>query len=373
MYKHLDIIRKGQMKIETKIKRENGISLHYQIRKEIEKILKKSNFSSSPLPPEEKLAEMFGVSRGTIRRVLSDLVNQGTLHRIPGKGTFVNKRILSTERVTIFSPWSLKEPEIVHNPYGDVLLRGLSSSAAEKGFTLILKDLNRGEIEFSNATKESAGIVILNLRRSQKDITERIASFSIPVVVIGANLKRNDINYVAADNYGGIKEAVEYLISIGCKRLFFLGGNPDSYDTEERVNAFKKICKENLIDYGVKILENDIDWKEGTIKIMEELYRKGNLPDAFISGGIGVSLHIYEGAEKIGKEIGKDISFVGFDDFPICKFLSPPLTVISQPIELLAKEGLKLLEERIRSNYREKKQIILPTRLIIRKSCKGRR
>lgn len=360
------------MKIKTEIKREYGISLHYQVRKEIENLLKESDFSSTPLPQEEKLAEIFKVSRGTVRRALSDLVNQGVLYRIPGKGTFVNKKVLSTERITVFSPWLLhKEPEIAHNTYEDILLRALRRNAIEKGFTLVLKDFIKEEIEFSNSTKESAGMIILNPRRNNEDIIDRISSFSYPAIVIGANLKRKDIDYVASDNEGGVKEAIEYLLSLGNKNLFFLGGSPESYDTDERFNVFKKICEKKSIKYGIKILESDVNWREETIKLIKELNSKGVLPEGFICGGITLSLYVYEGIRSIGKEAGKDISVIGFDDFPVCTLLPPPLTAIYQPIEMMAKTGIELLEEKIRNNKREKKQIILPTKLIIRNSCKG--
>ena len=43
------------------------------------------------IPPERKIDEMFGVSRTTTRRALNELVNQGYLQRVQGKGTFVHR------------------------------------------------------------------------------------------------------------------------------------------------------------------------------------------------------------------------------------------------------------------------------------------
>jgi len=361
--------------MEIKIRREYGIALHYQIRKEIEKLIKREDFTSIPLPQEEKLAEKFKVSRGTVRRAISDLVNQGLLYRIPGKGTFVNKKSLSIEKITIFSPWHLHpEPEIAQNTYEDILLSALRNTIVGRNFSLILKNFEKEEIEFVNVTKESAGIIILNPKRNQKEIVDRISKFSLPSVFIGANLRRKDVNYVTVDNRNGTRKAVEYLIKLGHKKIFFIigSGSLNSYDNWERYEAFKEICEEKKISFEIKILEK-ANWREEILKFIEEINKKKNFPDGIITPNVTISLYVMEGIKKIKKKIPHDLSLISFDDFPICEHLNPPLTTISQPIKLLAEKGFEILLEKINNPETKPKQIILPTELISRNSCKERR
>lgn len=357
--------------MKMKIKREYGISLHYQIRKEIEKYIKENDFNDKPIPQEEKLAKIFNVSRGTVRRAILDLVNQGVLYRIPGKGTFVNKRTLSIEKITILSPWHLhKDPEIAQNSYEDILMRELRKIVIKSGYTIILRDFDREEIEFIGITKESSGIIILNPTKNHEEIINRMSKFKIPVVFIGANLERNDLNYVAVENKSGIRQAIDYLISLNHKYLFFIGGSPESYDTYERYEEFIDYCKKKKVKSDAVIIESHLNWEKEVEKIVYEYYENKNLPDAFITGGITLSLYLMDAVKKIKKKIPDDLSLIGFDDFPICSHLNPPLTTIFQPIDLLAKTGFELLEKRIKNPFLKPKQIILPTKLIIRNSCK---
>lgn len=81
----------------------NNISLSEQAKVSIKNYIKQMDLSkSNKLPREEKLAEIIGVSRVTIRAALNDLAGEGIIFRRQGKGTFVNVDSLNI-KVT-FSP-----------------------------------------------------------------------------------------------------------------------------------------------------------------------------------------------------------------------------------------------------------------------------
>lgn len=70
--------------------------LYRRLREELELLALDADLEDRrPLPPEPELMRRFGVSRGTVRRAVDDLVRAGLLRPEPGRGTFVNE----TERV----------------------------------------------------------------------------------------------------------------------------------------------------------------------------------------------------------------------------------------------------------------------------------
>ncbi|WP_456279033.1 GntR family transcriptional regulator [Bacillus sp. AK128] len=73
------------------INSDSPIPLHLQISQWLEKEIKKGIYDER-IPSERELMERFSVSRTTIREAVSRLVNEGTLTKIHGKGTYISKK-----------------------------------------------------------------------------------------------------------------------------------------------------------------------------------------------------------------------------------------------------------------------------------------
>ncbi len=83
----------------------SGIPLYIQIRERILEQIKNNEIrTGDKLPTEEEIARDTGVSRLTVRRAMDDLVAEGLLQRIRGKGTFVVSRRMARHysRLTSF-------------------------------------------------------------------------------------------------------------------------------------------------------------------------------------------------------------------------------------------------------------------------------
>lgn len=72
----------------------SGTSLHRQVYLVLRDRLLGGAFAAhEQLPPEPALCQQFGVSRITLRRAVADLVADGLLERVQGRGTFVTERV----------------------------------------------------------------------------------------------------------------------------------------------------------------------------------------------------------------------------------------------------------------------------------------
>jgi GntR family transcriptional regulator len=71
------------------------VPLHFQLRALLLAMIERGELQPGrPLPPERRLATEFGVSLAPVRQAILDLVKEGVLYRVRGKGTFLRDRQL---------------------------------------------------------------------------------------------------------------------------------------------------------------------------------------------------------------------------------------------------------------------------------------
>lgn len=75
------------------INKNSPIPLYYQLEEFIKELIEKGELRpGDALPPEREYAEQYQISRMTVRQAFTQLVNQGYLYRLQGKGTYVAER-----------------------------------------------------------------------------------------------------------------------------------------------------------------------------------------------------------------------------------------------------------------------------------------
>lgn len=73
--------------------------------------------------------------------------------------------------------------------------------------------------------------------------------------------------------------------------------------------------------------------------------------------------------KEYGWQVPRDISVIGFDDIPLCRLVDPELTTISQPTYEIGKQAMTMLLDLIEGKSIINGQVILPHKLVERKSC----
>ena len=75
-----------------------------------------------------------------------------------------------------------------------------------------------------------------------------------------------------------------------------------------------------------------------------------------------------EAARLAGRRIPEDLSVVGFDDLPISRWFSPPLTTVRQPLTEMGRIAAGMLAAMIEEREPHGRQVELATELIVRSS-----
>ncbi len=119
-----------------RLDRESPIPLYYQLKEILRSWITLGKFDTGgQFPPERELVEKYAVSRMTVRRALSELVNEGLLVREQGRGSFVVRPRVQEQlrRLTSFTE--------------DMKLRGVSTDSKIIDFRVVTDDAVAGKME----------------------------------------------------------------------------------------------------------------------------------------------------------------------------------------------------------------------------------
>jgi DNA-binding LacI/PurR family transcriptional regulator len=212
------------------------------------------------------------------------------------------------------------------------------------------------------------GIIFADIIGNRQQL-EEVLEQNIPCVVINNYIEDAQVNCIAIDNIGGAEAAVNYLVSLGHKRIAHISGDLVTQAAAQRLEGYKRALKKNNLGP-----ENDLifktDYSRGQARQAAEKLLKIDKPvTAVFTASDSMALEIMAVARELGKEIPRDLSIIGFDDNPSGLYGPVALTTVRQPLIKMAEESVKKLNLLLSKPKARIEKIFLPTELVIRESC----
>jgi LacI family transcriptional regulator len=93
------------------------------------------------------------------------------------------------------------------------------------------------------------------------------------------------------------------------------------------------------------------------------------VPEAVVCGNDQMAVGAIHVLTAHGLRVPEDVAVVGFDDIPLARHLSPTLTTVRQPSRQLGAVAVETLVALLEGAHLAKRDIMLPTELIVRGSC----
>lgn len=145
------------------------------------------------------------------------------------------------------------------------------------------------------------------------------------------------------NNFIGVRQGVEHLISLGHRRIAHLAGRQTLHDGQQRKEAFYEVMAEHGLEVKPEwVIETDFTPISGHEKALA-LFQSGELPTAVHCANDELAQGLYRAAWELGISIPGDISVVGFDNTPATVHMLPGLTTVGQPIDRIAAEAVRAL------------------------------
>jgi len=329
-------------------------------------------------PTIADVARECGVGTMTVSRVINggELVSSETAARVRDAirklGYEPNEaaRILKGQSSRMIG---LIVPDLA-DPFFAVCAHAVQSMAVRQGYMPLLLASERDRESESRElamlkSRNVAGVLIVPSSQSCVAQLKEFRDRGVPVVMFDRTFPGVDAQHVMVDNQQGAERAVIHLLDHGHRDIFCVGYDRQFNSISERIVGYQRAMKQA----GLKpsfILADQVDGIGD--RVVRRLHASKRPVAVFTLNNV-MSMNLLQRLQREGIRVPEDVALIGFDDFELASLLAVPLTAVRQPAEELGRSATRLLLDWIHSGARSREalseQIVLPTELVIRRSC----
>ena len=254
------------------------------------------------------------------------------------------------------------------------IMRGVEDTLAPTPFRLAVSATHceeRGERQWlAKVADGGTDGAILVLARGQSAQLDELRRRRIPFVVVDHRGElAADTPSVGATNWSGAHQATDYLLSLGHRRIAFIGGPLSFGCSRERQSGYRAALDAAQVPADPALILPGDFHQEAGYAAARALLALPAPPTALFAGNDMQALGVYAALRERGLSAPDDMSVVGFDDIPFAALAGPPLTTVRQPLAEMGRVAAGMLLTLIDGAPLASPRVELATALIVRASC----
>ena len=267
-------------------------------------------------------------------------------------------------------------PQIVSTFYATVV-KTIEEVADGHGYNVLVISSNENfekekkSVDVLLANRADGIIMALSHETKEFDHVKQIQESGIPVVLFDRTTGSVEgVSRVVTDGVTAAFQAIQHLVSVGCKKIAILTGPEQIAIGGKRMEGYRKALEANHIP----IKENYIRYcsdltvesgKQATLQLLETRER----PDAIFGITDDLAIGAIEAIKEKKLNIPQDIAVVGFSNTKRSRYMNPTVSSINQFPEKIGKTTAELLFEQItNSRHARIRKEIVNCELIVRES-----
>jgi len=196
-----------------------------------------------------------------------------------------------------------------------------------------------------------------------------LVEMQAPFIAWGAPSPRANFCTITGDNFNGGRLATEHLLSLGKRKIAFIGGPAMEQEVELRYQGFESALQSvGLEPEQSRVLYGDFSRSSGS-EMMHKLLDQDLEVDAVVTNSDFMAIGAMDAIRERGLHVPDDLSVVGYDDISLAEFSNPPLTTVRQNIPELGRLLVENLIQYIQTGVVN--NVSVPVDLVVRKSTKA--
>ena len=325
----------------------------------------------------KEVARKAGVSIATVSRVLNnvgavdgrtrDMVSKAVLdlHYVPnplGRGLSRQK----TEAI------GLLLPDLFGEFFSEVI-RGADQTAQLHRHHLVVSSSHNSREEIEAAVRMMRGrvdgLLIMSPHIEARTLRENLPQH-LPVILINAPVEGDEYDSLNVDNFGGSAAMVRHLLGHGHRRIALIKGNEDNFDAQERLRGYRHALAAGGTDRREEYEIPGSFTKAAGYNAVRQILRCEPRPTAIFACNDTAAIGAMSALREAEIRVPEEIALAGFDDIPICSYLTPSLTTVHVDINQVGVRAVETLLHALgERNTHRKENRMIPTTLALRRSC----
>ncbi len=214
------------------------------------------------------------------------------------------------------------------------------------------------------------GLIVAGSKPPSRKLVQLLRRVRLPVIGIDGPLLGVGCPSVLCQNYEGAKLATEHLLSHGYTTVLSVQVKPNLYTMQERLRGYRQA----IAKAGLQPLEEVIGSCSDACAVLSRYVRRGGPAMGIFAGNNLTARYVCEAMHQLGLSIPTEAAVISFDDFDLADTLSPPMSVVKQPLVEMGRTAARLLFEQARGRAStlsngESTSVMLAPHLIVRQSC----
>jgi DNA-binding LacI/PurR family transcriptional regulator len=335
------------------------------------------------MPSIKKVAEVAGVSVGTVSHVITGSVNvsaplrnkvQAAIRQLNYHPNHVARSLKTSKTRTR----GIIVPDLTISFFPQII-RGAETAARQRRYSIIaVNSDDNGERQkelLSLLRSQRVEGILLVIAATPTPLSEirRILDADIPVVCLDRIPDRVAVDSVSVEDLDAAQMGVRHLIERGFRRIAIMTGPMSLKNERRRLQGYRTALEaagipidESLIWLGTLNLE------EVAAQCREHLCNPASRPDALFCTNGHNALGVLRAFRDCGLETPRDLGFLTFDELTVEDLFTPSITTIVQPAYDIGFQAGKILLDRIEGLATQETSITvrLPATLKIRASSR---
>lgn len=278
-------------------------------------------------------------------------------------------RSLSTRRTHVIG---VLLPDLYGEFYSEII-RGIDHAARDARFQILISSSHANTEELISAALSMRGridgLLVMAPDHGSDEAIERVRR-RFPLVLLNPRARLGDVSAFSVANTEGARAMTEHLLELGHRRIAVITGPADNSDATMRLQTYRQVMR----DAGV---EQDAAWEipgdfteRSGYEAAERILRADERPTAVFAMNDCMALGLLSALHEANVSVPTEISVAGFDDISIARYANPPLTTVHVDTFALGRRAVEqLVEELGGEDPRTRRHEVLPTSLVVRRSC----